>query len=131
MATTIRADVYCDLRLKCTSIKALDGPSRGRVVSKPTCSVVHGVTFRVQPGTLATIRAKHVRAVCAYARGDAREATATEVADFAARGVRVHFNPFRADTFTLDDGTPVLGADVLAIDHKSAYVVGPVLGSGA
>jgi hypothetical protein len=92
---------------------------------------VHGVTFRVQAGTLRTIRERHVRAVCAYARGMAHDATPSEVAEYASRGVRVHFNPFRADTFTLDDGTPVLGADVLAIDHKRAYVVGPVLGLGA
>jgi hypothetical protein len=124
----LRADVYCDLRLKCTSIKALDGASKGRVVSKPAYSVVHGVTFRVQAGTLRTIREKHVRAVCAYARGQAAESTAAEVAAYAAAGVRVHFNPFRADTFTLDDGTPVVSADVLAIDHKSAYVVAPVTG---
>lgn len=122
----IRADVYCDLRLKCTSIKALDGERKGRVVAKPTYSVVRGVTFRVQAGTLATIRAKRVRAVCAYARGQAAESTPAEVAEVAARGQRVHFNPFRADTFTLDDGTPVVAADILAIDHKQAYVVAPV-----
>lgn len=126
MSPAIRADVYCDLRLKCTSIKALEGESKGRVVSKPVYSVVHGVTFRVQPGTLRTIREKHVRAVCAYARGTAREATPEEVSTIARDGVRVHFNPFRADTFTLDDGTPVVSADVLAIDHKQAYVVAPV-----
>ena len=126
MSAAIRADVYCDLRLKCTSIKALDGERKGKVVAKPAYSVVHGVTFRVQPGTLRSIRDKGVRAVCAYARGSAREATPAEVADVATRGVRVHFNPFRADTFTLDDGTPVVSADVLAIDHKRAYVVAPV-----
>jgi len=88
--------------------------------------VVRGVTFRVQAGTLATIRAKHTRAVCAFARGEAFESSPAEVAAYAAEGMRVHFNPFRADTFTLDDGTPVLSADILAIDHKQAYVVGPV-----
>ena len=122
----IRADVYCDLRLKCTSIKALEGERKGRVVSKPVYSVVHGVTFRVQAGGLQRIRSKHVREVCAYARGTAAEATRDEVAEVAARGVRVHFNPYRADTFTLDDGTPVYAADALAIDHKQAYVVAPV-----
>jgi len=122
----IHADVYCDLRLKCTSIKALEGEHKGKVISKPAYSVVRGVTFRVQPGTLRTIRDKHVRSVCAFARGQASESSAAEVADIASRGQRVHFNPFRADTFTLDDGTPVLSADVLAIDHKQAYVVAPV-----
>lgn len=122
----MRADVYCDLRLKCTSIKALDGPRKGKVVAKPAYSIVRGVAFRVQPGTLATIRTRNVRAVCAYARGTAEESTAADVAAIAsdARAQRVHFNPYRADTFTLEDGTPVRSADVLAIDHKTAYVIG-------
>lgn len=87
----MRADVYCDLRLKCTSIRALDGQ----------------------------------RAVCAYARGSASETDSATIADIASRGQRVHFNPKRADTFTLDDGTPVHTADALAIDHKTAYVLNP------
>lgn len=123
---SIRADVYCDLQRKCTSIKALEGTHKGRVVSKPVYSIVHNVTFRVLPGGLDRIRTRGVREVCAYARGQAADSTATEVADIASRGVRVHFNPYRADTFTLDDGTPVLGADTLAIDHKQAYVVGAI-----
>jgi hypothetical protein len=123
---SIRADVYCDLRLKCTSIRALDGDNKGRVVSKPAYSVVHGVTFRVQAAGLQRIRTRKQREVVAFARGVASDSTPAEVADYAARGVRVHFNPYRADTFTLDDGTPVLGADTLAIDHKQAYVVGAI-----
>jgi hypothetical protein len=105
--SAILADVYCDLRRKCASIRALEGERKGRVVSKPVFSVVRNVLFRVQPGGLARIRLKGVRQVCAFARGQAIEATESEVASIAIRGVRVHFNPYRSDHFHLDDGTPV------------------------
>jgi hypothetical protein len=121
----IHADVYCDLKHKCASIRALEGERKGRVVSKPVYCVVRNVIFRVQPGGLARIRAKRVRQVCAFARGQASDATEADVANIAASGVRVHFNPYRSDHFHLDDGTPVVAAEALAIDHKNAYIVGP------
>src|SRR6266576_2182268 len=110
----IRADVYCDLRKRCTSFRALDGAEKGRVVAKPSYAIVRDVTFRVQLGTLNTIRTKRVRAVCAYARGAAAEASAADLNAIATNPAarRVHFNPFRADTFTLDDGTAVTSAAV-------------------
>jgi hypothetical protein len=117
--------VYCDLKRKCASIRALEGEHKGRVIAKPVFSVVHNVVFRVQPGGLARIRSKGVRQVCAFARGHAIDATEFDVASIAARGMRIHFNPYRSDYFHLDDGSPVTAAEVLAIDHKTAYVIGP------
>lgn len=117
------ADVYCDLQRKCTSVKRLHGEGKGKVIAKPHHVVVRPVVFRVQPGTLATIRNKGVRSVCAYARGDAYIDGDTQAIIDHPDAQRLHFNPFRSDTFTLADGTAVHAARAMAIVGKTAYVI--------
>jgi hypothetical protein len=107
------------------SIRAREGERKGRVVSKPVYCLIRNVKFRVHAGGLARIRLKGVRNVCAFTRGQARDATESEVASIAARGMRIHFDPYRSNHFHLDDGTPVVEAEALAIDHKKACIVGP------
>jgi hypothetical protein len=65
---------------------------------------------------------------CAHLYGQAIDATESDVALITARGMRVHFNPYRSDYFHLDDGMLVAAAAVLAIDHKTAFVLDPCLG---
>jgi hypothetical protein len=116
-----RADVYRNLNKKCVSIRLA-----GRVVASPARAIVTDVVFRVQPGTLASIRRAGQRAVCAYARGDAQIVDSLDSVTSDPQALRLHFNPFKADTFTLPDGTPVYGARVMAMDMVSAWVIGPV-----
>lgn len=117
------ADVYCDLQRKCTSVKRRRGENAGRVVAKPLRVVVQPVTFRVQPGTLRSIREKGVRSVCAFARGDTYIDGDVDAVINHPAAVRLHFNPFKFDTFVLEDGTPCHAAQAMAIVGKTAWVV--------
>jgi hypothetical protein len=49
-----------------------------------------------------------------------RRSSESDVASIAARGARVRFNQYRSDYIHLDK---VIAAEVLAIDHKAAYVL--------
>ena len=71
-----------------------------------------GVTFRVQPGLLAKIRATNRRKVCAWAVGTVSGVERVTVDRWATDPgwSRVTFNPYRGDTFTGPDGSPVLAA---------------------
>ena len=120
------SDVYCDLRKKCASVKALHGPHKGRVVAKPRHVVVRNVAFRVLPGGLATARRDGVRNVHAYARGEVGSLDVpadVEAVKLDARARRLHYNPFKADTFVDGDGRAVHAAAVLAIEGKTAYFI--------
>lgn len=78
-----------------------------------------GVVFVVQAGGRARVLSNKVRAVHAYARG-----THAEVKDVAGM-VEVTYNPYRAETFTTRDGTPVSAA-ALVVFHTDgkAYAEG-------
>jgi hypothetical protein len=118
----VEADVYCDLRRKCASVRARRGPNAGRVVDKPVRVVVREVTFRVQRGGQQAARASGQRNVHAIACGRVDGADVESVRSDPA-AVRLHYNPFRNDTFVAEDGTPVLSAQALAIDGKTAWVI--------
>jgi hypothetical protein len=71
---------------------------------------------------LASVRRRGVRAVCAYARGDAHVVddfeppTSENKLTNVQCAQRLYFNPFINDTFTLADGRPVYRAAVLLMD---------------
>ena len=65
-----RVDVYRDLHRKVSSVKALSGMNKGRVVDKPrTIIVLEDVRLRVSQAAVNKVRETGVRSVHAYARG--------------------------------------------------------------
>jgi hypothetical protein len=118
-------DTYCDLHRHCTSLRAITGSKRGRVVGKAYQVLLRDVTFRVQPGGLRRVRETGEREVHAYARGTLAATEAAPVRDDPA-AVRVRYNPFRFDGFVRADTEEILaGADALAIEGKCAWAIGP------
>lgn len=79
----------------------------GRVACYADDVTLTGASFRVQPGGLRRIRERKQRAVCAYVVGTL---AALDTAPYVGGLRRVAFNPYRADTFTTDDGQPVTTA---------------------
>ena len=69
-------------------------------------------TFRVQPGALARIRRSGHREICARLHGTVARWEPATVDRYKGHPAwtRVTFNPHRADSFTLPDGTPVTDA---------------------
>jgi hypothetical protein len=84
--------------------------STGRVAANVDNITLADVDFKVQPKGLERIRRRGQREVIAYAVGTI--AAVNESAPRKGRPNVVTFNPYRADTFTREDGTPVHHADL-------------------
>jgi hypothetical protein len=103
-----RVRVHYHLRRKDFSVV---DRSTGRVAANVDNITLADVDFKVQPGGLRRIRARGQREVIAYALGTI--AAVNEPAPRMGRPNVVTFNPYRADTFTREDGTPVHHADLV------------------
>ena len=93
-------------------------PGTGKIITNVENITLSGVTFRVQPALLAKIRAWKRRKVCAYAVG---RIEAVNAPIQLAGMERVTFNPFRSDTFTNDQGAPVLAADRVVFAERYGW----------
>lgn len=121
--------VYCDLHRRCSSVKALTGPSKGRVVAKPQQLVMRSVTFEISAAGQRRVRAEKIRNVHAYARGECVSHDVSQVRDHPA-AVRVRYNPHVHDTFiACPANTPISGAALLAIDGKDCWALGVTQGT--
>jgi hypothetical protein len=90
----------------------------GRVVAWVRDITLTDVVFRVQASGLARIRREHCRAVCAYAVGTIESVND----DPETNGQhRVTFNPYRADTFTMN-GSPVHSALRVTFANAAGWV---------
>jgi hypothetical protein len=103
-----RVRVHYHLRRKDFSVV---DRSTGRVAANVDNITLADVDFNVQPAGLRRIRARGQREVIAYAVGTI--AAVNEPAPRKGRPNVVTFNPYRADTFTRADGTPVHHADLV------------------
>ena len=62
-----RVDVYCDLHRKVSSVKALSGVNKGRVIDKPRAIVLEDVRLRVSQAAVCKVRETGVRSVHTHA----------------------------------------------------------------
>lgn len=116
---------YCDLHRRCSSVKALTGPEKGRVVAKPHEILMRDVRFEISAAGQRRARADGVRNVHAYARGYCVGEDVSGVCD-NPNAIRVRYNPHLFDTFVRsDDLTPVYGAALLAIRGKECWALSP------
>jgi len=116
-------DVYCDLHRKVSSVKALTGPDKGRVVDKPHDIVLEDVMLRVNQGAVRKVQETGVRSVHAYARGR-RTMLDVETVKSREDAIRVRYNPrVRAEFFDADSGETITHLAFLAVEGKSAWGV--------
>ena len=116
-------DLYCDLHRKCSSIKALDGEDKGRVVDKPHDVVLRDVTLRVSRAAVRKILETGVRSVHAYARGVRTALTSADVRAMP-ESTRVRYNPkIRGEFFDDATGEAVTALAFLAVEGKAAWGV--------
>ena len=115
---------YCDLHRRCSSLKAMSGEKKGKVVAKPKQVVLRDVRFEVSQAGLRRTRAEQVRNVHAYARGYVKDQDVDAVRNHPDC-VRIRYNPHLFDTFVrADTQEPISTAQVLAIDGKASYALG-------
>jgi hypothetical protein len=114
-------DLYCDLHRKCSSLKALSGPNKGRVVDKPTDIVLANVTLRVSAASVRRVLETGVRSVHAYARGTRTELSTTSIRD-RDEAIRVRYNPFkRGEFFDAASGEAITKLAFLGVSGKTAW----------
>jgi hypothetical protein len=99
----MRVFVYRNLRKQCFSIKALEGPNKGRVIAHRSFVDLTDVAFKVsEAGRQRVLRTgqKNVHAGLVGQWDDRLLPTRTEVA-------LVRYNPRESGEFRLEDGTPI------------------------
>lgn len=117
--------VYCNLKLRCSSIVELKGQaSKGRLLGHQQRVVVRDVDFVIKASEQRRARLTGQRNVHAFARGvvDLQADADAIIGDPRAR--RISYNVHKADTFVWrDTGEPVDTVPVVAIDGKYAYAI--------
>lgn len=109
-----RVYVYRNLNTGTWSVRALDGPNRGRVVSRPAELALRDATFRVSAVGRDRVRATGVRFVHAGVVGHLAALPSRR----APSPTLVTYSPFRDDSFvSVPDGAAVV---VAALVHFPA-----------
>lgn len=117
--------VYCNLKLKCSSVAELKGSAtKGKVLYHQQKVVVRDVDFVIKASEQRRARTTGQRNVHAYARGTVDTQVDPESIIGDPRARRISYNVFKADTFFWKDtGEPVESVPVVAIDGKYAYAI--------
>jgi hypothetical protein len=114
-------DVYRNLLRRCVSVR-----QNGKVVAYGQTVIVENVEFRVRPAGIQRVRTRNEREIVAYARGTVTHLSDTDTPALPDNAQRVCFNPYKHDTFVLEDGTPVHRADTLIMHSPcGSWVVNP------
>lgn len=112
----MRVFVYFNLHRKCWSVKALEGPMKGRVVQHTDNIVLSSCTFKVSEAGRQRVLKERRKNVHAGVVG-----TLVEPSSLArvVHLVSVTYNPYKAGTFvTKPDGSPIYAADVVFLQHR-------------
>ncbi len=101
--------VYYNLHRKCWSLKALEGPDRGRVVAHRDELVLDNCAFKISEAVRQKVLAHKRRYVHAGITGEISPRGA-----FNAKAARqISYNPYKGAFFyTVPDGAPVTAAPV-------------------
>lgn len=108
--------VYFNLHRKCWSVKALEGPMRGRVVRHTDNIVLSCCTFKVSEAGRQRVLKERRKNVHAGVVGTIVNPSSL---DRVVHLVPVTYNPYKAGTFvTKPDGAPIYAADVVFLQHR-------------
>ena len=108
------------------SIRAADGPHRGKVSGHAETVVLRDPVFKVAESTRQRIIRDTRRAVCAYIRGTVCSRRDVDLfADLLYR-VRISFNPYQSPTFyRCDTRAPVHSADAVIFTADGCFAINP------
>lgn len=71
----MRVETYRNLHTGTWSVRALEGPDKGRVINHPNTVCIEDAQFVVQPGGNAKVRAEGKKNVHAFVRGNLKYTT--------------------------------------------------------
>jgi len=112
----MRNEVYWNLHKHLYSMRALEGPDKGRVVARESSFRLTGVKFAVQPAGRAKVLRDKAKNVHAFVRG-----TPAPVSMFdATEWQRVTYNPYKYSTFVVSEtGEPIHSAkEVIGLSYE-------------
>lgn len=92
----MRVEVYYNLHKHCFSVRALEGPNKGRVIKHANTVELSQVTFAVQPAGRARVLREKRKNVHAVVRGDLLDGSVGHSLD---RMTEVCYNPYLYETF--------------------------------
>ncbi|AMW64345.1 hypothetical protein SEA_CHIPMUNK_89 [Mycobacterium phage ChipMunk] len=115
----MRVFVYWNLHRGMWSVKALEGPDKGRVIARHQHVVLRNVTGKVsEAGRQRVLREgrKNVHA------GLVGELVQGEAVTLPAEARTVTYNPRKYETFVhTDDESPFQGSDLAVLAHRTVY----------
>lgn len=116
----MRVEVYRNLHTGTWSVRALEGPSKGRVISHPKAICLKNCTLVVQPAGNARVRNEGRKNVHAFVRGEVMMAHDHSIMEPYADADQVTYNPYENTTFVdKETGEPVTEADYVYLDAAS------------
>lgn len=112
--------VYKNLHKECFSVKALEGPSKGRVIAHVSSIKLTDCQLKVSQAGRARVLRECQKNVHAGVRG---QWNSEEFAVIADRMIKVRYNPYEVSTFVeAATGNPVLTAKEVFIDKNGVFV---------
>ena len=130
----MRVFCYFNLHRKCFSLKAMDGPDKGRVVAHADAVHLKDVSFKVSAAGRNRVLRERRKNVHAGAVGTVERFLAhgaemgrqwlSAKENFETAGRAVSYNPYKAGHFfEVDSGAAVLSASECMLHGKSALVL--------
>ncbi|AEJ94527.1 hypothetical protein FGG52_gp77 [Mycobacterium phage Backyardigan] len=111
--------VYFNLHRKMWSVKALEGPDKGRVIARSHYVILRDVTPKVSEAGRQRVLREGKKNVHAGLVGELIQGEAVDL-DVNAR--LVTYNPRKGPHFTfVDDGDRFFGSDLAVMTHKRVY----------
>jgi hypothetical protein len=115
----MRVFVYFNLHRKCLSIKALEGPNKGRVVAHEQAAYLTDVTFKVSEAGRQRVIREQRKNVHAGVVGHWEGPGSTAAAWAHGRAIGVTYNPYRFATFVERESlSPVRVASLAHINGR-------------
>ncbi|MFN3582765.1 hypothetical protein [Phenylobacterium sp.] len=105
-----RVYAYRNLHKGCWSLRALDGPDRGRVIAHADDVALAACEFRVSE----KVRQRVLRERKKYVHAGVVGHVLAAAPDYQRAGKRLRYNPYEGPSFTAD-GAPVRAADVVRL----------------
>ncbi|AGS82771.1 hypothetical protein ANNAL29_90 [Mycobacterium phage AnnaL29] len=115
----MRVFVYWNLHRGMWSIKALEGPDKGRVIARHNHVVLRNVTGKVSEAGRQRVLREGRKNVHAGLVGELVQGEAVVLSQDARK---VTYNPRKYETFVYtDDEAPFQGSDLAVLAHRTVY----------
>lgn len=108
----MKVDVYFNLHSRCYSVRACEGPDKGRVIAHENTVYIKNPQFKVSKAGHARVLREKRKCVHAVVRGEWYQGVVSD----PEMTHSLTYNPYRTDTFEFYDGS----GDLQPLHHAEA-----------